>query len=62
MHESCVFFHDQSFENAVPNLPPSILYLIFMKITHFMSNYSIVLQIIPKSNKYYVSIAKFRLS
>lgn len=30
IHESCVFFHDQNFENAVPSLPPSILYLIFV--------------------------------
>lgn len=31
IHESCVFFHDQSFENAVPNLLPSILDLILWK-------------------------------
>lgn len=28
IHESCVFFHDQNFENAVPDLPSSILDLI----------------------------------
>lgn len=30
--ESCVFFHDQNFENAVPDLPSSILDLILWKL------------------------------
>lgn len=64
INESCGFFHDQSFENAKPNLPSSILYLILWKlhISCQTSDYSILLQIIPRLNKYYISIAKIRLS